>query len=256
MCNKENLHIWNHANKMDPKFLKPDDSGGRPSFSVNSYWIFMKATELFGPMGEGWGYDIVEDRFDEGADIWHPASLKKDIPISLGKHTTHTIRLKVWYTNKEGKKIVSSDHFGHTTYIYMTHKGIKTDGEAPKKSITDAVKKCLSMLGFAGDVYMGQFDDREYVEALQTEFEIENAEDKDKVTLEKQDELKKDIENILNNITNKAITVHEVAGFKKAALRSLDRQQKIPDLKEIAKRGMMAIDKAASAKKEQLSPSK
>ncbi|MFK8333452.1 hypothetical protein M2D63_026040, partial [Pseudomonas sp. BJa5] len=39
-----------------------------------------------------------------------------------------------------------------------------TDGEAPKKSLTDAINNSLSMLGFRADVFLGIFDDRDYVQ--------------------------------------------------------------------------------------------
>ena len=35
--------------------------------------------------------------------------------------------------------------------------------DAPKKSATDGMVKCLSMLGFAGDIFSGQWDDSKYV---------------------------------------------------------------------------------------------
>ena len=37
------------------------------------------------------------------------------------------------------------------------------DEDAPKKSATDGMVKCLSMLGFAGDIFSGQWDDSKYV---------------------------------------------------------------------------------------------
>jgi hypothetical protein len=38
------------------------------------------------------------------------------------------------------------------------------DEDAPKKSVTDGMVKCLSMLGFAGDIFSGQWDDSKYVQ--------------------------------------------------------------------------------------------
>ncbi|WP_434771820.1 hypothetical protein [Pseudomonas entomophila] len=50
-----------------------------------------------------------------------------------------------------------------------------TDGEAPKKSLTDAIKKALSMLSFSADVFLGLFDDNAYVQQRQEETAIEVA---------------------------------------------------------------------------------
>ena len=90
---------------------------------------------------------------------------------------SHTIKLELWY--KQGEEKGSIINFGHTKYIYKTKNGYMIDEEAPKKSLTDAVKKCLSMLGFSGDIFMGQFEDREYMEELIRQSEIAHADDKD-----------------------------------------------------------------------------
>jgi hypothetical protein len=38
------------------------------------------------------------------------------------------------------------------------------DEDAGKKSVTDGMVKCLSMLGFAGDIFSGRWDDSNYVQ--------------------------------------------------------------------------------------------
>jgi hypothetical protein len=44
----------------------------------------------------------------------------------------------------------------------LVSKNGHVDDEAPKKSLTDAVGKCLSLLGFAADVHMGLWDGDKY----------------------------------------------------------------------------------------------
>ena len=43
------------------------------------------------------------------------------------------------------------------------------DEEAPKKSITDAMTKCLSLLGFAAEIHLGLYDDNKYASDRQRE---------------------------------------------------------------------------------------
>jgi len=62
------------------------------------------------------------------------------------------------------------------------------DEEAPKKSLTDAMKKCLSLLGVCSDVFMGEFDDRTYVEAAQLESDLKKADNKDAELVSKIDQ--------------------------------------------------------------------
>lgn len=167
-----NLNIWEKAQETDPKFTKKDYGGFT---SINGIYLIRKATDIFGPMGIGWGFTILEERYDDGI----PFIVKDIVEPVVSK--SHTIKLELWY-NMNGKtgKVVN---FGHTKYIYKTKNGHMVDEEAPKKSLTDAIKKCLSMLGFSADIFMGQYEDREYVEEMERKSEIEHADDKDSVRL-------------------------------------------------------------------------
>jgi hypothetical protein len=54
---------------------------------------------------------------------------------------------------------------GQTKAAYTSAAGKHiVDEDAPKKSVTDGMVKCLSMLGFAGDIFSGQWDDSAYVQ--------------------------------------------------------------------------------------------
>ncbi|UPR37661.1 hypothetical protein H9K57_08610 [Vibrio parahaemolyticus] len=48
-----NMGIWNQSFKTDLNFTKQDPSTGR--LSINAQYRQMKATEIFGPRGKGWG---------------------------------------------------------------------------------------------------------------------------------------------------------------------------------------------------------
>lgn len=80
----------------------------------------------------------------------------------------HKVRVKLWYRldGVRGEVV----QFGQTTFVGRNRNGLFTDEEAPKKSLTDAMSKCLSLLGFSADVYLGRFDDNKYVSDLQQEF--------------------------------------------------------------------------------------
>lgn len=146
-----NLQIWNAVEATDPKFTKEfNRGGGFKGTAINATYLVRKATDVWGPIGIGWGYQIIEERMVEGRWL-----------DSHTRETIHVIRLEVWYhwNNQRGQV----QHFGQTTFIGENKYGIYTDEEAPKKSLTDALTKCLSMLGFAGDVHMGLFDDNKYV---------------------------------------------------------------------------------------------
>ena len=167
-----NLLIWNKAQETDPKYTKPDNYSGFTS--INGIYVVKRATEIFGSIGIGWGFNILEERYDEG--IPFPV---KDVGNVMSK--SHTLKIELWY--KQGDEIGKIVNYGHTKYIYKTKNGYMIDEEAPKKSLTDALKKCLSLLGFSADIFMGQFEDQEYVEELNRKSQLEHADDKDQERL-------------------------------------------------------------------------
>lgn len=153
------LGLWNQVEKTDPRYTKPfNRSGGFRGTAVNSTYLARRATEVFGPMGIGWGVDILDEEILEGAPL-----------DAQGNHEKiHKVRVKLWYVfNGERGEV---KQFGQTTFVGRNKNGFFTDEEAPKKSLTDAMGKCLSLLGFSADIHLGLYDDNKYVAELQKEF--------------------------------------------------------------------------------------
>ena len=99
------------------------------------------------------------------------------------------------------------------------------DTEAPKKSLMDAIKKSLSMLGFAHDVFLGEWDDPSYVAVRTAESEINKADDKEEallVELEKIEEKAKSHLELMGGSKKMA----ELEGIHKSAARWLDALKK------------------------------
>ncbi|NWC38390.1 hypothetical protein [Pseudomonas tolaasii] len=170
----KNMQIWNQVSKTDTSHTKKAEVGGQKITSLNGTAMIMKATEIFGPVGIGFGWSVVEERFDPGAEMFVGEGDKR---ASLGFELNHTIKIKFWF-ELDGKR-GEIEQYGCTRYLYKSKFGTTTDGEAPKKSLTDAIKKSLSMLGFSADVFLGMFDDAEYVNQLKDEELIEQAEDQE-----------------------------------------------------------------------------
>jgi len=159
-----NIALWEIVQATDPKYTK--DFTRRDGFSgtaINATYQAKKATEAFGPMGLGWGVKILDERYIEGAHMgWNAQG------SDLGPEKIHVVRIELWYRwNGERGAI---EHFGQTKFVGCTANGVFTDEEAPKKSVTEATSKCLSLLGFGADVYMGLYDDSKYVSAVREHF--------------------------------------------------------------------------------------
>jgi len=164
----DNLNLWKSVEETAPGYTKTGELDGRKVTSINGTYMVKRATEAFGPIGQGWGYEIEDESFQPGAPI------TKDGAV-IGNAIMHTLKVRLWYMR--GDKKCEVVHFGHTPYIRGTHYGAMTDFDAPKKSLTDAIKKCLSMIGFSADVFLGLYDDTNYVEAAKVKESVRNADD-------------------------------------------------------------------------------
>lgn len=148
-----NLELWQKVEKTDPKHVKAITGKSYQGSSPKPHYLIHKATETFGPVGIGWGFSIVDERIEEGA----------------GGEKMHIARVKVWFKwNGERGEV---EHIGGTQFSGTRKSGQPfTDEDAPKKSVTDAIVKALSMIGFAGDIFMGRYDDSKYVSEVKEEF--------------------------------------------------------------------------------------
>jgi len=170
---KKKLEIWESVEKTDQDFTKQfNRPGGFSGTSINSTYLIRKATALFGPMGLGWGVEIVDEQYRDGAIL----GLEKESGLPI-KAVVHVLRVRLWY--KHNGETGEVFHFGQTPFVYATSKGIRTDEEAPKKSLTDATTKALSMLGFGGDIFIGLFDDFHYRAEAQEEIRAREADEDD-----------------------------------------------------------------------------
>ncbi|EOG4240678.1 hypothetical protein ACLCBZ_004814, partial [Salmonella enterica subsp. enterica serovar Newport] len=150
---RDNLELWKNVFKTDERFTTAFSVNGGGT-SINGTYMTMIATREFGPKGIGWGVDILEERFDNGAPITRTVkgtdgnNTWELIPDGVGGVLTekhHVIKIRLWYIRNSvrGEEI----SFGCTPYIYGSKYGPICDGEATKKSLTDATKKALSALG-------------------------------------------------------------------------------------------------------------
>lgn len=168
-----NLELWNSVFETDEKYTKKFTRGGGFSgTAINSTYLIHKATSLWGPMGGLWGVDVVSEGVMNGAPLvaedfseeYDTDGDGKQIVVKtqrtsvvIGHEQIHYVRIRL--RHPQG----CVEHFGQTTFVGKNKHGFFTDEEAPKKSLTDAIGKALSMLGFGGDVFLGLFDDSKYI---------------------------------------------------------------------------------------------
>ncbi|EMX9856453.1 hypothetical protein PTQ57_26805 [Klebsiella pasteurii] len=228
---QDNLALWKRVFKTDERFTKAFTQNGGGT-SINGTYLTMLATREFGMKGNGWGVDILEERFDDGAPITRAVkgadgnNTWELIPDGNGGFLTekhHVMKVRLWYqvNGVRGEEIA----FGCTPYIYGSKYGPMCDGEATKKSLTDATKKALSGLGFSGDIFMGLYDNPEYRQKNKAEFDLKNASE----TAEDAARLRQEFDDRLTRVANTlaaGVSVNEVNKVFAPIARELEVHRK------------------------------
>jgi hypothetical protein len=145
-----NLDLWNKVEKTNPAHTKALKFG-RAITAIDAYHQIKNATEQFGPAGSGWGWDVKDTKFLPTDEV--------------------AILVSVWHgdfnDNVETRRV---EQWGQCSMYGTGAKADKPDGDCMKKATTDGLTKCLSMIGFNADVFLGKFDDNKYVQEVNAEF--------------------------------------------------------------------------------------
>ncbi len=232
----DNLGIWNRVYKTDAKFTKAFSNNGGGT-SINGTYMVMQATKVFGPQGINWGVEIIEERFDNGAPIMRSVKqqdgsfIQEIIPNGAGGYlceVNHTVKIRLWY--KHGGKTGDVIAYGCTPYVYKSKNGPLSDGEAPKKSLTDATKKALSQLGFSADVFLGLYDDLTYRQENDAEFALKNASEKAEGVTRMREELDEHLAKVAETLKG-AVTANEATKVHGSVAREIEAHRKAADAK-------------------------
>lgn len=155
-----NMRIWEQVEKTNPKYTR-DVNVGRKFTAIDANYQVMKATEVFGPFGLGWG--VKESKFN--LLTVDPS----DAHYNLLQYTAI-----LWFKDGQsyGEFDITSDIelFEEVNDKATGGKKWKRVEESHKKVSTDAMTKGLSRLGFSADVFLKKFDDSRYVQSLRNEF--------------------------------------------------------------------------------------
>lgn len=150
-----NKTLWDSIRVTNPSAVKKITGKSYQGNSPKPYWLIERATDTFGPVGIGWGVTVKSERFERMSDT----------------DVLHVAVVSVWYV-LNGVRSETFDQMGGTKAAYMTSSGkLMVDEDAGKKSVTDAMVKCLSMIGFCADIFSGMWDDSKYVEWAAEQYE-------------------------------------------------------------------------------------
>lgn len=198
-----NLDFWNSVERTDLDFVKKVNQRGGYT-AISPQYQLKKATEKFGAYGKGFGlckshFNMAIYEFDgviihEAAFFYVIDGERVEFPISNAIQAAKT-----------------------------TQKGKFVDVDFAKKVETNTVSKALSKLGFNADVFMGMFEDDQYIFELNNEQSVDKAADKDEEQAKQAKALYTDTNKVIDQIDS-ANTLSEVEGLFKAMFRRINNK--------------------------------
>lgn len=147
MTDNKNLNIWKQLETTSPDHLTKFDNGIFKGRAINPTYCIKRMTECFGAIGDGWKYEITQEKpvhFEDGQILLY-------IQIAI-----HVKSGKEWSNPVYG--------WGGDFIARKNQKGfMRLDDEAYKKATTDALMNAMKYFGMSADVHMGLWDDNKYV---------------------------------------------------------------------------------------------
>lgn len=139
----ENMSFYDYARKVPEVAIKPIKGGRLSGMSdINPMWRIKTLTEMFGPCGIGWWYEITDKRLEHD-------------PIT--KQTAAFVEIKLCYKDPEtGAESHGIPGLGGASFVAQERSGPYMSDEAEKMALTDAISVAAKALGVAADVYFAK----------------------------------------------------------------------------------------------------
>jgi len=142
-----NMRYWEKV-KAPPVSALKKISGGRMNgkTDISPMWRIQAMTELCGPCGEGWKYTIDK--------LWTEPGVSGEV-MAFALVSVYFRTADGWSEGVQG--------IGGNMLIAKESAGLRSSDEAYKMAVTDALSVAFKSLGFAAEVYLGNFDGSKYV---------------------------------------------------------------------------------------------
>ena len=137
-----NLDIYNQVRAVPQEALKTIGAGRLKGMSdINPMWRIKKLTELFGPCGLGWWYEIKNQWLEQ----------------SPTKETAAFCNIELFYVDPESGEVSKPiPGTGGSMFAAQEKNGIHVSDECFKMALTDAISVAAKALGVGADVYWGK----------------------------------------------------------------------------------------------------
>ena len=138
-----NMIFYDYGRSVPEVAMKLINAGRLKGMSdINPMWRIKTLTEMFGPCGIGWWYEIIDKRLEHD-------------PIS--RQTAAFVEIKLFYIDPEsGKESHGIPGLGGASFVAQERNGAYMSDECEKMALTDAISVAAKALGIAADVYFAK----------------------------------------------------------------------------------------------------
>lgn len=217
-----NLKLWESVETTLLEYTKKVEQRGGYT-AIDPAYQAKNATEVFGVFGTGWGFDSSE------------------LSTELVESTGMVIHKAVFFYILDGKK--GSFPIHNAVSVWGDKARTRPDEDFAKKVETNTISKALAKLGFNADVFLGQFDDHNYVQELQNKQAIEKADDKNEEIAKQKAEHQEWLDTQCR-VIYECVSMNGLKGVYESAIRKLKVRQD--------KEGILLVTKAKDERKDQL----
>lgn len=151
-----NMQLYEAARTVPPEALKTINAGRLNGLSdVNPMWRIKRLTEMFGPCGVGWWYEVTRKEivFDE-----------------ITNQKCAFVDINLFYIDAEtGHESHAIPGTGGSSFVATERNGPYMSDECYKMALTDAISVAAKALGVAADVYYAKDRTKYTADTLQPE---------------------------------------------------------------------------------------
>lgn len=135
-----NMEIWQQFEKTAAEAQRPIEAGRLKGFTdINPMWRMKRLTEVFGPVGIGWKYEITNQRVLPGAD----GVISAFVDILL-------------YYKHNGEWSEGIPGTGGSSFVAKEKNGMYTSDECFKMALSDAIGTACKALGMSADIFFSK----------------------------------------------------------------------------------------------------
>lgn len=156
----DNMELFKQFETTPGEAQKPIEAGRLKGFTdINPMWRFKRLTEVFGPVGIGWKFSIVDKRIVPGANEEQAAFV--DILL---------------YYKHNGEWSEGIPGTGGSSFVAKERNGLYVSDECFKMALSDAIGTACKALGMSADIYFSK-DRSKYANAKDEDVKMESVAD-------------------------------------------------------------------------------